>query len=317
MNIAQISNLGSRGASLLALIIQVAPFLQAAEFRLDASSHLVIKDADTSTGTAARAEGNDAQIDAQVPTTTARSLALYTREISIDEVRTLDKNVGISPAGLKLFADRRLTGLAGKLAIEIQDDCFIGLDASNEMLGLGVFVKDATSGGQTTKLGFTTAELAAMNTQISLQLNDTTNQNSFVESLIKEISNVPGANALVMNSNLYARMSTIAYRIGAAGETRNSFGQPVKTFNNVPMIAVPTTTITQTESDGSNSDCTSMYILRFAEDQGVCFNTNSGFAFTDFPDNPELPGQKARMSFYLNLVCERTDAMKRLSRIRL
>lgn len=317
MNIAQISNLGSRGASLLALIIQVAPFLQAAEFRLDASSHLVIKDSDTSTGTAARQEGVDAQIDAQVPTTTARSLALYTREVSIDEVRTLDRNVGISPAGLKLFADRRLTGLAGKLAIEVQNDCFIGLDASNEMLGLGVFVKDAASGGQTTKLGFTTTEQAAMNAQISLQLNDTTNQNAFAEELMKYIAAVPGANALVMNTNLYARMSSIAWRIGAAGETRNSFGQPVKTFNNVPMIAVPTTTITQTESDGSNNDCTSMYILRFAEDQGVCFNTNSGFVFTDFPDNPELPGQKARMSMYLNLVVERTDAMKRLSRIRL
>lgn len=317
MNIAQISNLGSRGAGLLAKIVEIAPFLQNVEFRLDASSHLIVKDTDTHTSTAARAEGTAAQRDAQVPITTARNLALYSREVSIDEVRQLDANVGISPAGLKLFADRRLMGLAAKLATEMQAQMFLGTDASNEMLGLGVFVKDAASGGQTTKLGFTTAELAAMNVNVSLQLNDVTNQNLFVEFLLKQLANVPGVSALIMNTNLYARMAQIAWRTGAAGETRNTFGQPVKTFNNVPMLFVPTTAITQTESDGTNSDCTSLYLVRFSEDQGVCFNTNSGFVFTDFPEEPVKPDHVARMSMYTNLVVERKDAMKRLSRIRL
>ena len=318
MNIAQISNLGTRGASLLAKIIEIAPFLQFMQFRLDASTHLVIKDTDTSTSTAARAEGAVATIrDAQVPTAVARSLALYTREISIDQVRQLDANVGISPAGLKLFSERRLMGLAVKFAEEIQNHMFVGTDASNMMLGLLELVKDAAAGGQTTKLGLTTAELAAMNVQVTVgQLATTAVQDAFVELLMKEMTNVPGANGIIVNSNLYARLSTIAWRLGISGESRNTFGQPVKTFNNVPLIPVPTTAISSDQSDGSNSDCTSALIVRFAEDQGVCHNTNSGFNFQDFNETDVLPSGVARMNMYTNLVVERTDALRRLSRIR-
>jgi hypothetical protein len=318
MNIAQISKLGTRGAALLSKILELAPFLQFVEFRLDASTHLVIKDADTSTSTAARAEGSAAQRDAQVPSAVARSLALYSREISIDDVRKLDANVGVSPAGLKLFADRRVMGLAAKFAEEIQNHMFVGTDASNMMLGLLELVKDAAFGGQTSKLGLTTAELAAMNTQVSVgQLSTNSVQDAFVELLMKELANVPGANAIIVNSNLGPRLSMIAKRLGASGETVNSFGVKVPAFNNVPIVQVPTSAISSTQSDGSNSDCTSLLIARFAEDLGVCFNTNSGFYFQDFDEVEAKPNGIARLSMYTNLVVERPDALKRLSRIRL
>lgn len=317
MNIAQISKLGGRGASLLAKMLEVAPLFRAADFKLDASTHLVVADKDSHTSTAARAEGSALQRDAQVPSPVSRNLALYGREISVDDVRKLDSNVGISPAGLRLFADRRLMGLAGKLATEVQDQIFVGSDTSNEMLGVGVFVKDAASGGQTTKLGFTTAELAAMNTNVSLQLNSTDNQYEFIEMLDREIAKVPGANALVVNVNLGARMNTIARKVAALSETRDQFGVPIQTYNGIPIVKVPITTITQTESDGNNSDCTSLWVVRFAEDLGVSIATNSGFYFQDFDEVEAKPNGIARLQFFLNLVCERTDALRRLSRIRL
>lgn len=317
MNIAQISKLGTRGAALLSKILELAPFLQFVEFRLDASTHLVIKDGDASTGSSARAEGAAAQRDAQVPSAVARSLALYSREISIDDVRKLDANVGISPAGLKLFADRRVMGLASKFAEEIQNHMFVGTDASNEMLGLLELVKDAAAGGQTTKLGLTTAELASMNVQVGLQLNTSALQDQFVELLMKELANVPGANAIIVNTNLGPRLSMIAKRLGAAGETVNSFGVKVPAFNNVPIVQVPTSAISQTQSDGTNSDCTSLLIARFAEDLGVCHNTNSGFYFQDFDEVEAKPNGIARLSMYSNLVVEKTNALRRLSRIRL
>lgn len=317
MNIAQVSRLEGRGQALLAKMIEVAPLLQHAEFKIDASTHLVIPDTDTFSGSAARAEGASLTRNAQSPIATSRNLALYGREISIDDVRKLDANVGVSPAGLRLFADRRLAGLAGKLATEIQNQMFTGSDATNEMLGLGVFVKDAASGGQTAKLGFTTAQLAAMNTQIGLQLNTTVNQDSFVELLEKELAAVPGANAIIVNTNLGARLSSIARRIGAAGETINSFGTKVQTFDGIPIVRIPTSALPQTETDGTLTTLCSLYIVRFAEDLGVSFSTNSGFYFTDFPESEVGPSGISRLQFFLNLTVERSDAMKRLSRIQL
>lgn len=317
MLLPQISNLSGRGAQLLAVIMQNVPLLQYLQFKPDPSTHFVGADKSTFTGSAARAVNATIQRDAQAPVLTARSLALYGREISVDDVYKMDANVGLSPEGLKMLADRQLKSLAAKLGVEIETEMFTGSDASNRMLGLGIFVKDAAAGGQTAALGFTTAELASMNTQVSLQLNTSANQDAFIETLEKEIAKVPGANLIVCNPNLKARLSTVARRLGAAGETINSFGQPTQTFNGLPIVPVSLTTITQTESDGTNSDCTSLYVLRATEDLGVAYSTNSGFYFTDFDLSEVRPNGIARLQFFLNLTVERTDAMRRLSRIRL
>ena len=317
MKIAQVSNLSGRAQNLLANMITLAPIFRVAEFKLDPSTFLHFKDSDTFTSTAARAENAAGQKDNQTPAATALSLALYTRETAIDDVRKLDQNVGFAPAALKLMADRRLSALAAKLATEVQDHMLTGTNASNQMLGISNFVKDAAAGGQTTALGFTTTEQAAMNTQVSLQLNDTDNQNEFAETLEKNIALVPSANAILCNTNLAARLTTMAKRLGAAGESVDSFGIPVKTFNGVPIVALPTSAIPQTESDGSNSDCTSLYIVRFAEELGAAFSTNSGFYFQDFENAETYPQGKARLQMFLQLTVERTDALKRLSRIRL
>lgn len=317
MLVSQVSLLSGRGQGLLAKMLQIAPILQVAQFKLDASTHVVVNDSDTYTNSAARAENAAPHLDNQVPVTATVNLALYSREMALDDVRKLDANVGQSPAGIKLFADRRLSGLAVKLATEIQDHMLIGTGAANEMVGISEFVKDAGAPGQTTRFGITAAEIAAMNQNISLQISTTANQDTFIETLYKALANVPGANALLCNVNLAARITTIAKRLGAAGESTNSFGTKVTTFNNVPIVPLPVTSITQTESDGQNQDCTSLYIVRFSEELGTAFSTNSGFYFQDFPDTEAYAQAKARLQFFLNLEIERTDSLRRLSRIRL
>ncbi len=317
MKIDQVSRLTGRAAETLAKIVEVNPLFQFAEFRQEASEYGNIPDKSAFSGTAARAEGSDAQKDAQVPVPAYKKLAIYDREISIDNLRKLDANITGSPLGLKRFMQRQLSALAVKLGSEVQKDMIAGTDAANQMLGISNFVKDANAAGQTAALGFTTAEQAAMNQQVALQLNTTANQDAFLELLYNAIAAVPGANTLIMNTNLAARLTTIAKRIGASGETLNSFGVPVKTFNGVPICALDTATITQTETDGSNADQTSLYVVRFAEELGVAFGTNSGFYFEDFPEDVKSPDAKARIGFYLNLIVEKANAMKRLSRIRL
>ncbi|MBP8975103.1 MAG: hypothetical protein KBG83_00145 [Bacteroidetes bacterium] len=318
MNIAQVSNLQGRAAGVLTTILAQEPLLRVADFRPDNSVYFANPDKDTFTSTAARAVNESIQRDAQNPNPAAAALALYGREISVDDVYKQDAVIGnLSARGLLEFLDRRVAGLAVKLGSEIVVDICSGTATSNRMIGFSEFVKDAAAGGQTARLGFTTAELAAMNNQVGLQLNTTTNQDAFIESLIKKVAEVPGANALVMNTNLYARMTTIAKRIGAAGETRDSFGVPVSTFNGISLIPVNTTAITQSESDGTNSDCTSLYIVRFEENLGVTFSTNSGFLYTDFEDVESKPNGVARMQMFLNLTVNKDNAFRRLSRIRL
>jgi hypothetical protein len=318
MNVAQISTgLTGRGAGLLTNILELKPFLRFAEFKHDTSDYITIPDKDTHTGSARRAEGDNLQVDNQAPTPTARKLALYGREITIDDVRRQDANVVNSPEALRQFTDRRLPGLASKLSDEVVADMFNGTDADNQMLGFSTFVKDAAAGGQTAKLGFTAAEQAAMNEQISLQINTDENQKSFVEKLMKALAKVPGANAIICNQSLYARMTTIAKTFGAAGEKVDSFGIPAKTFDGKPIIPVEDTEITMTESDGTNNDCTSLYIVRFAESLGTSFSTNSGFFFTDFDFSEVAPKGKARLQFFLNLTVEKANSIRRLSRIRL
>lgn len=316
-NIAQLSDLTGRGQALLAVAMQQVPLLQQAEFKLDASTHFVSPDKFAATGAARRAVNAAIQRDAQAPTPTARSLALYGREFSIDDLYKSDANVGISPAGLRLMSDRSLKSLMAKLAEEVEVDMCAGSDAANQMLGLAEFVKDAAAGGQTAKLGFTTAEQALMNVNANLDLSDVASQNAFIEMLEREMAKVPGANALICNANMKARLGTIARRVGAAGETRNSFGTPLATFNGVPIVPVSTSSITSTETDGVAADKTSLYIVRFAEDLGVSFSTNSGFKFTDFSDDTVKPNEVARLQMFLNLTVEKDNALRRISRIKI
>jgi hypothetical protein len=317
MKIDQVSTLSGRGAGLLAKMLEIAPLFQFAEFRKDSSTSITIPDKSAFTGTSARAVGADLVKDLQQPNPSLVKLALYGREVGIDDVYKADFSVTGSHVLLQRQADRALSAMAIKLAQEVESQMFNGLNASNQMLGIANFVKDAAAGGQSEALGFTTAELASMNRQVSLQLNTVANQDIFVELLYEELANVPGANVIICNTKLAARLTTIAKRLGAAGETVNTFGIPITTFNNVPILPLNTAVISQAESDGTNNDCTSLHIARFAEELGVCFNTNEGFKFQDFQDYQKSPQGVARLQFFLNLIVERTDALRRLSRIRL
>lgn len=318
MNIAQIGNLGPRAQALLSLILAQVQIFRVAEFRLDASTHLQSVDKQTSTGSAARAEGADTvQSDKQAPTTEAKSLNLYSREVSIDKVRTQDKVLGLGSEYQRLFADRRMDGNVVALAEEIQKHMFNGTLTSNQMLGILELIKDADAAGQTARLGFTQAELAAMKSRVELKIDTTDNQYAFVEKLEEELANVPGANAIILNSKLGARFSTISKKLGMYGVTTDNFGFPIETYQgDKQIIRVPVDAISNTMSDGINADCTALVIARFAESQGVCYSTNSGFLYQDFGE-VEGSSNKAQADMFLSTTVEKQNAVKALYRIRL
>lgn len=317
MKLPQVSTLSGRGQGILATMFQQAPILQEAEFALDASTHFVVPTKYAKTGSAARAVGDALQRDAQSPNPTARSLALYGREFSLDDVYLADANVGMAPEGLRMIFDQKLVKGAAVIAEELENGILAGTDASNEMLGLAELIKDAAAAGQTARLGFTTAELAAMNHRVELDLASQADQNSFMEQLELKMAEVPGANCIICNANLKARLATIARRIGAAGETRNTFGTPLSTVNGVTVVPVTTGSITNTESDGTNSIFTSLYIVRWDPALGAALSTNVGVKFDDIELDSVKPNQVARIQAFLNLKVQQTNAVRRLSRIKL
>lgn len=316
MLVSQISNLSGRAAGLLAKMIALAPIFRVAEFKLDPSTFLVNKESLTTSGTAARPIGGAAQRDAQSPSTALAVLAAYTRELSIDEMYLADQNVGTSPKALKNISARKLNEFAVKMAEEIQDHMFIGTGADNQMLGCSVFCIDADAVGQTARLGFTAAEIASMNKRVSMQLIPD-NYAAFLELLEKELAKVPGSNAIECNINLAARLTTMAREKHVYGQINDAYQGTLETILGRPIIPLPETSIPQTESDGINNDCTSLYIKRYAEELGMSYSTNNGFTFTDFPETEVKPNSVARMSFHIQLSPEKVNSMKRLSRIRL
>ncbi len=321
MNIAQVSSLSGRGQGLLEVMIQEAPLLQTAEFKLEGSSHLVVTGRSKTTDSAARKEGDPGAKNTPTPNTTARNLALYTRNVYIDDVRRNDVAAGLqSVEGLRSFGDTQLRVEAKGLASELANEIINGIDANDvggvyHMLGINQFVKDAAAAGQTARFGFTAAQIAALNKEVTLQLNTAANQDAFVELLEQEIVNVPGANALIMSGPLFARLGTIARRLGAAGETRNSFGVSVKTFANVPMIPVAGLAMDETYDAVVNAG--SIFIVRFAEDTGVQIDTNSGIAFKDFDEVESIPAGMSRIQSFVNLSIRELNSIRRLSRITL
>lgn len=316
-NIAQISSLSNAGQGILSYVLNLYPIFRFAQFRPDTSSYVNYADRPTITGSAVRAEGAPAQRDNQTPTPTARNLALYSREITIDDVRKRDQNITGSPAGLIYLMRNRQLAQAVALAAEVEIDMISGADSAYHMLGLTEFVKDAASGGQTTHLGFTTAEQAAINVQANLKIDNNDDQNAFLEILDRALYVVPGANAIICNDGMKARLSTMARNRALFGMTIDQFGVEAETYKGIPLVRVTSEALTQTQSDGVNTDCTSVFVVRFAEQLGVAYSTNSGFDFMDFPEIEADPQGMSRLQFFLNLTVERTNALRRISRIRL
>lgn len=316
--IAQVSQLGNtRGQALLGAILIAVPKLRFAQFKLDTARYDLYPDRDITGSTSARAINAALGLDTYKPSSASGDQKAYGFEVGIDDLYKGDLNVTGAPAGLVRQLEGRLKRLAVKVAEDVEADTIRGMGTDNSMIGLAGFIKDAAAAGQVGRFGFTQEEIAGLLTQVGFKLDTVENQNLFVEMLMRDIASVPGANAIEMNSSLLARMTTIALRLGAAGETRDSFGKPVTTFNNIPMVPVSNRGIGCDESDGTNTDCTSLYIVRYEEDNGVSISTNSGFKFDDFEEEEGIPAGKSRLQFFGDLNIQNLKCLRRMSRIRL
>jgi len=293
--LAQVSDLQTpRGQQVLAHVLSLFPLLRVMQFKLDASTYNLIPNSVDSAIDSSRAV--NAALDSVNfgYVSSSNTQKAYGFEHNIDDLYRGDQRVGLTAAGLIRQIENDLKRLAGKVADNVESDMIIGTGANNRMIGLHEFVKDAPVSGQTARFGFSAAEIFTMLKQVDLTINTKENQDRFVEELMKAVAQVRGANAFLCDSSMAARLNTIAIRIGAAGESRDLFGVPVRAFNGIPIITCSERAF-PLESDGVNDDLHSIDIVNLAEDSGICFSTNQGFKFTDFEETESGPLGKSRL----------------------
>jgi hypothetical protein len=109
-------------------------------------------------------------------------------------------------------------------------------------------------------------------------------QQTFLEKINLLIERCKGTSkVLVMNDRVKAYFNTVAQ--GAIQQTVNSFGVAVDRYNNVPMInlgdvqtapKVYEPILKFNETVGTSDNCSSIYCVNFAEEDGMSFMTTQG-----------------------------------------
>lgn len=310
--------------SALAYIIKKYPFFGAAEFSEEPYSY----DVYNVQGDIGSANGSRRAIDAAAgsdtfePSKESGTQRAYSFEFGIDKAYLNDLNVGITAEGLKRQINARQLRNFMRVAYDVLYDMVNGdgVLSNKQILGFKNLIKDvAASSGQTAAFGFTQAEIHASLHQFAMQLDvsDEGVLRVFDEELRKVLGLIEGDPVLVMNPYMAARMTTIAKKLGAYTQGTNDFGMPYEKFGNAAIVPVPLTVLPQTESDGSNSDCSSIYAVEFNEVDGVRYATNTGFEFQNFEWTEAKPSGKTRVDFIGNLKLEDIKKIHRVSRLRL
>lgn len=124
--------------------------------------------------------------------------------------------------------------------------------------------------------------------------------------------------ALYMNSMVLGKFKSAARREGGWDMTIDEFGRSIDTYNGVPMLdagkkADGSLIIPQTETQGSSSIASSMYAVRFGEDeadQAVTGLTNGGIQVDDIGQLETKPALRTRIEFYTGVAVFGTGAAR-------
>jgi len=115
--------------------------------------------------------------------------------------------------------------------------------------------------------------------------------------------------ALYMNSMILGKIRSAARRVGGWTMTRDDFGRSIDLYNGVAMLDIGkkadgSLIIPQTEVQGASSVASSIYAVRFGEDEGdqaVTGLTNGGIQVDDLGQLETKPALRTRIEFYCGL----------------
>ncbi len=152
---------------------------------------------------------------------------------------------------------------------------------------------------------------------------DSTTLNQFLELLDEQINNIPGGpSCIIANGKFISRLTNLARDYVRVATAPNIFGeqQVVTTYNEIPIVNAGFTAdgsglvIGNNETVGTSTDCTSIYLVRFGEQQDVTFATNVGLDVQDLG----LVGTKyvTLVEFDVDLVVLNPKSLVRIEGIR-
>jgi len=177
-------------------------------------------------------------------------------------------------------------------------------------------LKKRLTGGQVIA---TATNGAAINT-------DDTTRHAFFDKLDELVAAVPGLNggngALYANSSIIGKIRSAGRRIGGVEIVREDLtGKRVITWNGIPVLdagatAAGVSILPQTETQGSSSLASSVYAVKFGQDEGdqsVTGLTNGGVQVYDLGELETKPAYRTRIEFYTGLAVFGGKAAARLT----
>ncbi|MGW0043470.1 major capsid protein [Rhodococcus sp. NPDC003348] len=206
------------------------------------------------------------------------------------------------------------TGMKVKAASYKFSDTFFNGDTAVDSKGfdglkkrlVGAQVLDAATNG------------AAINT-------DDTTRHAFFDLLDSLVAQVPGLNgtngAIYANAAVQGKIRSAGRRIGGVEMVREDLtGKRVLQWNGIPILDPGSTAagapiLAQTETQGSSSAASSIYAVKFGQDEGdraVTGLTNGGVQVDDLGQLQEKPAYRTRIEFYTGLALFGGKAAARL-----
>lgn len=134
-------------------------------------------------------------------------------------------------------------------------------------------------------------------------------QQAFLDKIDEAIAAVGQVDAMYMNAQVLARLKSSARRLHFYDQTTDDFGKTVSMYNGIPMIDIGTKAdkspiIPQTETQGSSTNASSIYFVKFGQDEsdgGVTGLTNGGIQVKNLGEIDSKPVFRTRIEFFCGL----------------
>lgn len=143
---------------------------------------------------------------------------------------------------------------------------------------------------------------------------DDTTRHAFFDKLDELVASVPGLSggngALYANSSIIGKIRSAGRRIGGVELVKEDMtGKRVLTWNGIPILdpgatAAGVNILPQTETQGTSTVASSIYAVKFGQDEGdqaVTGLTNGGVQVEDLGQLQEKPAYRTRIEFYTGL----------------
>lgn len=150
-------------------------------------------------------------------------------------------------------------------------------------------------------------------------------RHAFLDKLDQLIGAVRGGpDALYMNATVLSYLKSSARRLTIYDQTTDSFGKTISTYNGIPLLDIGTKAdgspiLPQTETQGTANDASSIYAVKFGQDEtdgGVTGLTNGGIDVRDLGEIDAKPVYRTRIEFFCGLGVFSGKAAARLTGVR-